>query len=246
VSGSNPTGTITWTTSSSAGSFNSSVSTLSSGTCSTTYTDNNTGYFTITASYNGDAYNGPSSGTATLTVFVNVTTGTNVTVIPTNNLVLTFANVTTPGTVVANATLTVPAPPLDLVGPYYTITVTAVFSGNVTVSVAFDGSNMTQTQKSSLQMMQYTPIPGDINGDGTVDIYDAILLAAAFGSTPGSSNWNPRADLNGDGIVDIYDAIIQAAHFGQTANWVNITLYVDTTNNIIYGSTTHFSFIAIR
>ena len=59
-------------------------------------------------------------------------------------------------------------------------------------------------------------IPGDVNGDHTVDIYDAILLSAAFGSKPGSSNWNPNADINGDGVVDIYDAIILAAHFGQS------------------------------
>jgi hypothetical protein len=102
---------------------------------------------------------------------------------------------------------------------------------------------MTQQQKSSLQMMEYTPIPGDINGDGTVDIYDAITLASAFGSTPGSPNWNPNADINGDGIVDIYDAITLASHFGQTTTWVNITLYVNTTTNTIYGQTTHFSYI---
>jgi hypothetical protein len=59
-------------------------------------------------------------------------------------------------------------------------------------------------------------IPGDINGDGTVDIFDAVLLAAAFNSTPGSSNWNPNADINGDGTVDIFDAVIFAANYGQT------------------------------
>jgi hypothetical protein len=59
-------------------------------------------------------------------------------------------------------------------------------------------------------------IPGDINGDGTVDIYDAIILSSAFGSTPGSSHWNPNADINGDGIVDIYDALILSAHFNQS------------------------------
>jgi hypothetical protein len=61
----------------------------------------------------------------------------------------------------------------------------------------------------------YLGVPGDLNGDGTVDIYDAILLAAAYGSTPGTPNWNPNADINGDGIVDIYDAIILAGNFGQ-------------------------------
>jgi hypothetical protein len=54
---------------------------------------------------------------------------------------------------------------------------------------------------------------GDINGDGIVDIYDAILLANAYGSRPGKPNWNPNADLNGDGVVDIYDAIILSNHY---------------------------------
>jgi hypothetical protein len=56
-------------------------------------------------------------------------------------------------------------------------------------------------------------IPGDINGNFTVDIFDAIILAGAFNSKPGDHNWNPNADINGDGIVDIFDAIILAGHF---------------------------------
>jgi hypothetical protein len=59
-------------------------------------------------------------------------------------------------------------------------------------------------------------IPGDLNGDFTVDIYDAILLANAFNSAPYKPSWNPNADLNGDETVDIYDAIILAAHFGKS------------------------------
>jgi hypothetical protein len=59
-------------------------------------------------------------------------------------------------------------------------------------------------------------IIGDINADGTVDIYDAILLASAYNSSPGSSNWNANADINGDNIVDIYDAILLASHYNET------------------------------
>jgi plastocyanin len=59
-------------------------------------------------------------------------------------------------------------------------------------------------------------IPGDLNGDFTVDIYDAILLANAFNSAPYKPSWNSNADLNGDETVDIYDAIILAAHFGKS------------------------------
>ena len=58
-----------------------------------------------------------------------------------------------------------------------------------------------------------TYILGDINGDGTVDIFDALLLAAAYGSTPQDQRWNPNADLNRDGTVDIFDAIILSTRF---------------------------------
>lgn len=57
---------------------------------------------------------------------------------------------------------------------------------------------------------------GDINGDYSIDIYDAILLANAFGSDSGSPRWNKRADINNDGAVDIYDALILAVNFGRT------------------------------
>ena len=68
VSGSNPTGTITWTTSSQTGSFNQTTCQLTSGTCSTTYSDTTAGSVTITASYSGDSNNSPSTGDASLTV----------------------------------------------------------------------------------------------------------------------------------------------------------------------------------
>jgi len=58
---------------------------------------------------------------------------------------------------------------------------------------------------------------GDLNGDGTVDIYDAITLANAYNSIPGSPNWNANADINSDDIVDIYDAILLANNYGKTA-----------------------------
>jgi len=56
---------------------------------------------------------------------------------------------------------------------------------------------------------------GDVNGDGHVNILDAILVANAFLSTPSSPNWNPKADINGDGVVNILDAILVADHFGS-------------------------------
>ena len=62
-------------------------------------------------------------------------------------------------------------------------------------------------------MEPYSPL-GDINGDGIVDIYDLILVASAYGSTPADPNWNPDSDINGDFAVDIYDLILVAAQYG--------------------------------
>lgn len=58
-------------------------------------------------------------------------------------------------------------------------------------------------------------IPGDINLDGLVDIFDAIRLAIAFGSKPPNPNFNPNADINGDLTVDLFDAILLAGHYAQ-------------------------------
>lgn len=62
----------------------------------------------------------------------------------------------------------------------------------------------------------FAPLRGDLNGDGKVDILDVVTVAAAFGSTPGASNWNPAADLNKDGIVDILDVVLVTSNYGKS------------------------------
>jgi len=62
---------------------------------------------------------------------------------------------------------------------------------------------------------------GDLNGDGKVDIKDIAIVAKAFGSYPGSPNWNPIADVTGptlgvpDNKVDIRDVAYVAKNFGK-------------------------------
>lgn len=57
---------------------------------------------------------------------------------------------------------------------------------------------------------------GDLNYDGTVDIFDLTVAALAFGSAPSDPNWNADADLNSDNIIDIFDLVVIALHFGET------------------------------
>jgi parallel beta-helix repeat protein len=58
-------------------------------------------------------------------------------------------------------------------------------------------------------------ILGDVNGDGTVDLKDLVLLACAYGSTPGCTNWDANADLDGNGRVSLTDLVTLATHYGQ-------------------------------
>ena len=54
-------------------------------------------------------------------------------------------------------------------------------------------------------------IPGDVNGDLVVNIFDINLV---------SSNWNKAGsagDANGDGIVNIFDINLISSHWGEMA-----------------------------
>lgn len=62
----------------------------------------------------------------------------------------------------------------------------------------------------------YVTTLGDLNGDLTVDIFDAVIIALAFGATPASSSWNPNANVIGDFVIDIFDMVVVALRFGET------------------------------
>jgi len=65
-------------------------------------------------------------------------------------------------------------------------------------------------------MSPWTHLVGDLNCDGKVGLDDPVLLANAYGSKPGDSNWNPMADIAPPyGIIGLTDLVTLAMHYGQ-------------------------------
>ena len=58
--------------------------------------------------------------------------------------------------------------------------------------------------------------PGDINGDGAVDLGDLAILLAAYDQCDGDPYYNPDADLNDDDCVDLSDLAILLSVYGTT------------------------------
>ena len=55
----------------------------------------------------------------------------------------------------------------------------------------------------------------DVNKDGTVNIQDLVLVAAAFGQ-PGDRNALQNPDVNRDGTVNVLDLVRVSNSFGKT------------------------------
>lgn len=67
-----------------------------------------------------------------------------------------------------------------------------------------------------ITIVEYTPIIGDLNYDGRVDLFDVVMVATAYGSREGDPDWNPDADIAPPwGGIDLYDAVTILYHYGE-------------------------------
>ncbi len=59
----------------------------------------------------------------------------------------------------------------------------------------------------------------DVNQDLKVDIYDVILLCAAYTSTPSDPHWNPNCDIAEPySVIDIHDVATMCMSYGEEYN----------------------------
>lgn len=58
---------------------------------------------------------------------------------------------------------------------------------------------------------------GDINEDGSINMKDIVLMAAAFNTTKGTEKYNEVCDYNNDNAINLNDIVIVSKHFNSTS-----------------------------
>jgi len=159
--------------------------------------------------------------TNTTQVYVGDFAGINVTVKNVGGGIETF-NVTVyyDSNVIETGTVTDLAP-----GENTTLTFSwkaQILPGNYTIKAVADtvlGETHTEDNTffdGEIEVKGIEGLPGDVNGDGIVEIGDLVIWANFFGYRVEYPGWNPLVDLVPDGIIDIFDAVIIAVNYGKT------------------------------
>ena len=81
--------------------------------------------------------------------------------------------------------------------------------GNAKVTFSLGNS---KDQSLQLNIDAKPALTGDVNGDGTVNIFDLVIAAGSFGKTGADI----MGDVNGDDAVNIFDLVIVAGNFGKS------------------------------
>jgi hypothetical protein len=99
----------------------------------------------------------------------------------------------------------------------FTWNTTGFAKGNYTISAyAWPVLNETDIDDNTYTNGTITvTIPGDVDGDFDVDLYDAVGLLVHYGAKTGQPAYNPVCDIDGDGDIDLYDAVTLLTHYGQ-------------------------------
>ncbi len=71
---------------------------------------------------------------------------------------------------------------------------------------------------------QNATVPGDVNGDGVVNILDLTHVASHFGESVDASQ-TPNPDVNGDSIVNILDLVIVASMIGDSTSEMSTLIF---------------------
>jgi hypothetical protein len=94
-------------------------------------------------------------------------------------------------------------------------TIPAATVGAVVTATATNSGGSTSEFSNCVTVAQGPSQPGDVDGDGDVDISDLALLLSAFGACAGDPDFNAAADIDLSGCVDLADLATLLGNFGS-------------------------------
>ncbi len=62
----------------------------------------------------------------------------------------------------------------------------------------------------------YEFLPGDVDGDGRVNVIDLLHVVHSFNKSEGEAGYERLCDFNGDGIVNVIDLLLMVRNFGRS------------------------------
>jgi len=122
-------------------------------------------------------------------------------------------------TVSINQTRTLTLPPGSQVTIVFAWNTIGVLYGNYTVS-AYATTVPGESEVVDNTLVDgwvFMTIPGDMDGDRDVDIYDIVSMCGVYGTSQSDPDYDPCCDMDNDGDIDIYDIVIAADNYGE--NW---------------------------
>jgi hypothetical protein len=59
-------------------------------------------------------------------------------------------------------------------------------------------------------------LPGDVDGDQDVDIFDIVKMGGVYGVSTPDPRYSSLCDIDNDGDIDIFDIVIAAGNYGKS------------------------------
>jgi outer membrane protein assembly factor BamB len=97
----------------------------------------------------------------------------------------------------------------------------------IACSVSVADGNVYGTGLYGLVAIGRSPLAGDINGDGAVDVVDLLMLVDHWASVVGDPNYHVDADFNGDGSVDVVDLLTMVENWGSVSGGLAVPVVYD-------------------
>lgn len=92
----------------------------------------------------------------------------------------------------------------------------------VVLSLCLSLSLLADARVKSAPELAPPACPGDVNRDGTVDLFDLVAIALVYDQGHVASD--QRTDINGDGTVNLIDLVLVARSFGTSYSQAAIPL----------------------